>query len=68
MTPDPGPCIYNTYLSEEYKIDLLTEVERKIAVNEAWYPVEKAKGSAKKYSALDCEWRFRNLGFRLLIV
>ncbi|MCK9418271.1 MAG: nucleotide pyrophosphohydrolase [Nitrospirae bacterium] len=45
--------IFLTYLSEEYKIDLLTEVEKKIAVNEAKYPVEKAKGSAKKYSALD---------------
>jgi len=31
---------------------LLTEVEKKIAVNEAKYPVEKAKGSSKKYSEL----------------
>ena len=45
--------IFLTYLCEEYKIDLLDEVERKIAVNEAKYPVEKAKGSAKKYTALD---------------
>ena len=44
--------IFLTYLSEEYKIDLLKEVEKKIAVNEAKYPVEKAKGSAKKYSSL----------------
>jgi len=44
--------IFLTYLSEEYKIDLLTEVEKKIALNEAKYPVEKAKGSAKKYSEL----------------
>jgi dCTP diphosphatase len=43
--------IFLTYLSEEYKIDLLTEVEKKIAVNAAKYPVDKAKGSAKKYSA-----------------
>ena len=43
--------IFLTYLSEEYKIDLLKEVENKIAVNEAKYPVERAKGSAKKYSA-----------------
>jgi len=44
--------IFLTYLSEEYKIDLLKEVEMKIAVNEVNYPVEKAKGSAKKYTAL----------------
>jgi NTP pyrophosphatase (non-canonical NTP hydrolase) len=44
--------IFLTYLCEEYKIDLLKEVERKIAVNEAKYPVEKAKGPAKKYSEL----------------
>jgi NTP pyrophosphatase (non-canonical NTP hydrolase) len=43
--------IFLTYLSEEYMIDLLTEVEKKIALNEAKYPVAKAKGSAKKYSA-----------------
>jgi hypothetical protein len=42
-----------SYLSEEYRIDLLTEVEKKIALNGAKYPVEKAKGSAKKYSKLD---------------
>ena len=44
--------IFLTYLSEEYKIDLLTEVEKKIAKNEAKYPIEKAKGSAKKYTEL----------------
>jgi hypothetical protein len=31
---------------------LLVEVEKKISANEAKYPVEKAKGSAKKYSEL----------------
>jgi hypothetical protein len=31
---------------------LLVEVEKKISVNEAKYPAEKAKGSAKKYSEL----------------
>ena len=45
--------IFLTYLSAEYKIDLLQEVEKKISLNEAKYPVHKAKGSAKKYSALD---------------
>ena len=41
-----------TYLCEEYKIDLLSEVEKKIALNAAKYPVEKTKGSAKKYTTL----------------
>ena len=44
--------IFLTYLSEEYKIDLFKEVENKIAQNAAKYPVEKAKGSARKYTEL----------------
>jgi len=44
--------IFLIYLCEEYKIDLLKEVENKIAVNKAKYPVEKAKGSHKKYTEL----------------
>ena len=44
--------IFLTYLSEEYKIDLLKEVEKKITVNEEKYPVEKAKGSNRKYTEL----------------
>ncbi len=44
--------IFLTYLSEEYKIDLFKEVQNKIAQNAAKYPVEKAKGSAKKYTDL----------------
>jgi dCTP diphosphatase len=44
--------IFLTYLGEEYRIDLLTEVEKKISMNEAKYPVEKAKGSSKKYTKL----------------
>ncbi len=43
--------IFLTYLSEEYKIDLMEMVEKKIAKNEEKYPVEKARGSAKKYTA-----------------
>ena len=42
--------IFLTYLSEEFNIDLLKEVEKKITLNEAKYPVEKSKGSAKKYT------------------
>lgn len=45
--------IFLTYLSEEYKIDLLKEVESKITVNETKYPVEKAKGSSRKYTELN---------------
>ena len=44
--------IFLTYLSEEYKIDLLGEVENKISQNEAKYPIEKARGSARKYTEL----------------
>ncbi len=44
--------IFLTYLCEEYKIDFLKEVEKKIAVNEAKYPVHKAKGSNRKYTEL----------------
>ncbi len=44
--------IFLTYLIEEYHIDLLKEVEKKIAMNEAKYPVEKAKGSSRKYTEL----------------
>ncbi len=44
--------IFLTYLSEEYNIDLLKEVESKIAHNAAKYPVEKAKGSSRKYTEL----------------
>ncbi len=44
--------IFLAYLSEELKIDVLAEVEKKIALNKAKYPVEKAKGSSKKYSEL----------------
>ena len=44
--------IFLTYLCDEYKIDLLGEVEKKVEINEAKYPVDKAKGSAKKYTEL----------------
>jgi NTP pyrophosphatase (non-canonical NTP hydrolase) len=44
--------IFLTYICEEYKIDLLKEVENKIAHNAAKYPVEKAKGSSRKYTEL----------------
>src|SRR3990172_5468289 len=36
--------IFLTYLCEEYDINLLHEVERKLSLNEKKYPVNKAKG------------------------
>ncbi len=44
--------IFLTYLCEEYNIDLMQEVGKKIAVNEAKYPVDKARGSSRKYTEL----------------
>lgn len=44
--------IFLTYLCEEFKIDLLDEVRIKIALNEKKYPIDKAKGSSKKYTEL----------------
>jgi NTP pyrophosphatase (non-canonical NTP hydrolase) len=44
--------IFLTYLCEEFKIDLLKEVKKKIDINAAKYPVGKAKGSNKKYTDL----------------
>ena len=42
--------IYSLRLSERLGIDLLETVEKKIAINEQKYPVEKVKGSSKKYT------------------
>ena len=44
--------IFLTYLCEEYDIDFLHEVDRKLDLNSKKYPVHKAKGSSKKYTAL----------------
>jgi NTP pyrophosphatase (non-canonical NTP hydrolase) len=44
--------IFLTYLCDEYKIDLPDEIMKKVEINEAKYPVDKAKGSAKKYTDL----------------
>ena len=44
--------IFLTYISDEYKIDLLSEVEKKVARNAEKYPVGKSKGSSKKYTDL----------------
>ena len=42
--------IYLIRLADKLDINLLTAAQRKIEVNERKYPVEKAKGSAEKYT------------------
>ncbi len=39
-------------LSQKYDIDLSNELEKKIEGNEKRYPIEKSKGSNKKYTEL----------------
>ncbi len=43
---------YAFLLAEKYKLDVKEIVLDKISKNEKKYPVEKAKGSAKKYDEL----------------
>ena len=45
--------IYLIRLGDKLDIDLLSAAENKIEVNEQKYPVDKAKGNAKKYTELD---------------
>ena len=42
--------IYLIRLADKLDINLTTAAQRKIEVNERKYPVDKAKGSAKKYT------------------
>jgi len=42
--------IYSLRLAERLDIDLLDAVNKKMAINEKKYPVEKVKGSSKKYT------------------
>jgi len=44
--------IYSLMLSNEMGIDPLAAIEEKIEENEKKYPVQKAKGAAKKYTEL----------------
>jgi NTP pyrophosphatase (non-canonical NTP hydrolase) len=44
--------IYLVMIAEKLGIDLLSAVEDKITQNEAKYPVDKAKGTSKKYTDL----------------
>ncbi len=45
--------IYLIRLADKLDLDLLAAVQSKIEVNENKYPVDKAKGNAKKYTELD---------------
>ena len=44
--------IYALLLARKYNWDVSSIVKEKLLVNAAKYPVEKAKGSAKKYNEL----------------
>ena len=45
--------IYLVRLADKLDIDLLSVANSKIEINEQKYPVDKAKGNAKKYTELD---------------
>ena len=45
--------IYLIRIADKLDIDLLSATINKIAVNEQKYPVEKARGNAKKYTEFD---------------
>ena len=42
--------VYTLRLAERLDIDILDAVNQKIALNEAKYPADKVRGSAKKYT------------------
>ncbi len=44
--------MYLIALADNLGIDLLEAIDRKLAINETKYPVERAKGTAKKYTEL----------------
>jgi dCTP diphosphatase len=46
-------AVYLLELADNLGIDLLDAIDRKMTLNEAKYPVEKAKGSSAKYTELD---------------
>ncbi len=45
--------IYLIRLADKLNINLLTAAEKKIDINKQKYPIDKAKGNAKKYTELD---------------
>jgi NTP pyrophosphatase (non-canonical NTP hydrolase) len=46
--------IYLVRLADQLQIDLLETAHRKMAINEAKYPAERVRGSARKYSEYVC--------------
>lgn len=45
--------IFLAYLADAFGIDLLDSAMKKVELNERKYPIDKAKGSCKKYSELE---------------
>ena len=45
--------IYLVRLADKLDIDLVAAAQNKVRLNEERYPVEKAKGNARKYSELE---------------
>lgn len=45
--------IFLMYLADSFDIDLLEVAMRKVDMNEKKYPVEKSKGTSRKYSEFD---------------
>ena len=43
--------VYLVRLADQLDIDILQAVKRKTALNEAKYPADQVRGSAKKYTA-----------------
>ena len=44
--------LYLVRIADKLDLDLLAEAQRKLAENERRYPVDKARGTAKKYTEL----------------
>lgn len=44
--------MYAFLLADKHKLDIIEILEKKLNKNEEKYPVEKAKGNAKKYNEL----------------
>lgn len=44
--------MYTLLLVKKHNLDISSLIEEKLAINNQKYPVEKAKGSAKKYDEL----------------
>ena len=45
-------AIYLIELADNLEIDLLSAIDRKLAINEEKYPIEKSRGRSDKYSDL----------------